>query len=62
MLVRHNDDNKWRAAFFSHIDEYLFSRCYKFVTIGGKSYPNMIPYEGNEHLEGTNKDCGEHYK
>lgn len=62
VLVRHNKDNKWCASFFSHIDVDLHSNCYKFVTIAGKSYPMMIPYEGNEHLLGTTNNCDEFYK
>ena len=62
VLVRHNKDNKWRGSFFSHIDGDLYYHCYKYVTIGGKSYPMCIPYEGNEHLSGTTNDCNEYYK
>lgn len=62
VLVRHNKDNKWCGSFFSHIDKDLHSNCYKFVTIAGKSYPMMIPYEGNEHLLGTTDDCDNFYK
>lgn len=62
VLVRHNDDNKWCASFFSHIDKDLHSHCFKFVTIAGKSYPKMIPYECNEHLLGTTNDCSDYYK
>ena len=62
VLVRHNKDNKWCCSFFSHIDKDLHSHCYKFVTTAGKSYPMMIPYEGNEHLRGTTNDCDEFYK
>jgi hypothetical protein len=62
VLVRHNNDNKWCASFFSHIDEDFHSHCYKFVTVAGKSYPKMIPYEGNEHLLGKTDDCDEFYK
>ena len=62
VLVRHNKDNKWCGSFFSHIDKDLHSNCYKFVTIAGKSYPMMIPYEGNEHLLGTTDDCDEYLK
>lgn len=62
VLVRHNKDNKWCASFFSHIDKDLHSNCYKFVTIAGKSYPMMIPYEENQHLLGTTNDCDEFYK
>ena len=62
VLVRYNNENKWCGSFFSHIDEDFHSHCYKFVTIAGKSYPQMIPYEGNEHLRGTNNDCDDFYK
>lgn len=62
VLVRHNKDNKWCGSFFSHIDKDLHSNCYKFVTIAGKSYPMMIPYEGNEYLLGKTDDCTEYYK
>lgn len=62
VLVRHNEDNKWCASFFSHIDKDLHSNCYKFITIAGKSYPMMIPYEGNEHLLSTTTNCEDFYK
>lgn len=62
VLIRHNKDNKWRGSFFSHIDGNLSYHCYKYVTIGGKSYPMCIPYEGNEHLLGTTQDCDKYYK
>lgn len=62
VLVRHNKDHKWCGSFFSHIDKDFHSHCYKFVTTAGKSYPMMIPYEGNEHLIGKDKDCDEFYK
>lgn len=62
VLVRHNKDNKWCGSFFSHIDKDLHSNCYKFVTIAGKSYPMMIPCEGNEYLLGKTDDCEEYYK
>ena len=62
VLVRHNRDNKWCGAFFSHIDEDFHSHCYKFVTTAGKSYPYCIPYVGNEHLLNTTNDCDDFYK
>lgn len=62
VLVRHNKNNKWRGSFFSHIDDNLNYHCYKYVTIGGKSYPMCIPHEGNEHLCGTTDDCVEYYE
>lgn len=62
VLVRLNNDNVWCCAFSSHINDGLQRYCYKYVTTAGKSYPQMIPYEGNEHLLGTTKDCDEFYK
>ena len=62
VLVRHNKDNKWCCSFLSHIDKDLHSHCYKFVTTARKSYPMMIPYEGNKHLRGTTNDCDDYYK
>lgn len=62
VLVRRNKNNNWRGSFFSHIDDNLHCHCYKYVTIGGKSYPMCIPQEGNEHLCGTTDDCIEYYE
>lgn len=62
VLVRHDKYNKWGGSFFSHIDNDLHSNCYKYVTTAGKSYPMMIPYENNEHLLGSTKDCDNFYK
>ena len=38
VLVRHNENNKWCASFFSHIDGNFHSHCYKYVAISRKSY------------------------
>ena len=62
VLVRHHKDNKWCGSFFSFIDRDHHSYCYKFVTTAGKSYPMMIPYNGNEWLLGKTDDCDEYYK
>ena len=40
----------WRASFFSHY------RHGKPVTINGWEFGQMMPYEGNERLLGTNED------
>lgn len=40
----------WRASFFSHY------HCGKPATINGWEFGQMIPYEGNERLLGTNED------
>lgn len=62
VLVRHNIDDKWKASLFSCIDEGVNSYSYKFITVADRSYPMMIPYEGNEHLYDTTNDCDEYYK
>lgn len=52
VLVRDNKNENWSASFFSH---YIPSSLWPFRCFNvGYSY--CIPYEGNEHLVGTNKD------
>jgi hypothetical protein len=53
VLVRDSKTSKWRANLFSHknIDEPYY--CVY------SSWNYCIPYEGNEHLLGTNKNMGE---
>ena len=48
VLVRDNDGCTWEAALYSHLkgDRHI-------VACGGWS--QCIPYEGNEHLVGTNQ-------
>lgn len=62
VLVRLDNCNQWYATLFSHIDERQESFCRRYVTVSGKSYTQMIPYEGNERLCGTKDDCDEFYK
>ena len=62
VLVRLNNSNQWYATLFSHVDERLESFCRRYVTVSGKSYTQMIPYEGNEILCGTKDDCDDFYK
>ena len=50
VLVRDSKSDYWRATLFSHIDK---NGCYYCVWAG---WTYCIPYEGNEHLLGTNKD------
>ena len=50
VLVRDSKSDYWRATLFSHINE---KGCYYCVWA---SWTYCIPYEGNEHLLGTNKD------
>lgn len=53
VLVRDNRNEVWRAAFFSYINEYK-----RYVTTS-MAWKYCIPYEGNEHLLGTNKNVEE---
>ena len=50
VLVRDSKSDYWRATLFSHINE---NGCYYCVWA---SWTYCIPYEGNEHLLGTNKN------
>ena len=56
VLVRHNTNEKWDIDLFSCIDNGKM-----FRTITG-TYVQCIPYEGNEHLLDTDKDCNDYYK
>lgn len=51
VLVRDEDQERWRAAFYA---QYIL-RTGKFphYVIGGDSFAQCIPYAGNEHLLGT---------
>ncbi len=55
VLVRGSDNGMWCASIFSHtwIDRYF---CV------GTWHNQCIPYEGNEHLLGTTKNCDEYFK
>lgn len=53
VLVRENRNEAWRAAFFSYINEYK-----RYVTTS-MAWKYCVPYEGNEHLLGTDKDVEE---
>lgn len=60
VLVRDTDEQVWVADLFSHVLDRPLGG-YTFACVG--HYPNQcIPYEGNEHLLGTNNDCSEYYK
>ena len=50
VLVRDLESAEWRANLFSHIDKDKEYHCV------WSSWVYCIPYEGNEHLLGTNKD------
>ena len=58
VLVRDNNTQKWTADLFSFFDKSLV---YPYSCVG--HYTNQcIPYEGNEHLLGTDNDCADYYK
>ena len=60
VLVRDTNEQVWVADLFSHVLDRPLGG-YTFACVG--HYPNQcIPYEGNEHLLGTNNDCDEYYK
>lgn len=52
VLVRDSEDSVWKAGYFSNYDEDDKSLPYICV---GSLYKLCIPYEGNEHLLGTDK-------
>lgn len=52
VLVRDDKDDVWKADYFSHYEEDDESLPYICV---GSFYKLCIPYEGNEHLLGTDK-------
>lgn len=53
VLVRDRENDKWRCAFFSHIEE-IDSR--KFYACCSGTWNYIIPFEGNESLVGTISD------
>lgn len=63
VLVRDNDEEAresetdyWNCDMFSHMDTSSKRDYYPYVTLGGCGWMECIPYEGNEHLVGTNKE------
>lgn len=60
VLVRDTNNEKWKTNFWGFYDidnamNYPYECC-------GNSFAQCIPYEGNEHLLGTNDDCDEYFK
>ena len=60
VLVRDRKCEEWRPAVWGYYDEITGS--YPFEVVGGHGYTFCVPYEGNEHLLGTTKDCEDRYK
>ncbi len=59
VLVRCSTLDKWHIQFFEKYDETCK---YPFICMGYNKYKECIPYEGNEHLLGTNNECNEYFK
>ena len=60
VLVRYDNDNPWMTAHFSHYMKDVEWELPYFAS--GACFRQCIPYEGNEHLRGTTKDCEDFYK
>lgn len=58
VLVRDNDYDVWRGAFWGYLRE---KQDIKYDTTRGV-YRQCIPYEGNEHLLGKTDDCADYFK
>lgn len=59
VLVRAMINDTWKPAIFGCITEK--SSC-PFVTLGGVSWAQCIPFEGNEHLFNKTDDCDSYFK
>lgn len=54
VLVRNDKDKRWTPAIFGY--KNTENSKFKYITCGGFCWKYCIPYEGNEHLLGTQKD------
>ena len=61
VLVRDNKTEAWKPAYWGFYNE-TSTMNYPYETVGGNCFGMCIPYEGNQHLVGTIKDCDEYYK
>ena len=52
VLVRASNLGNWNLHLFARVREEE----YKYECLGGLRYKECIPYQGNEHLLGTNKN------
>ena len=59
VLVRDYDIHRWVNSLYGYCDELY---AHKHSCINGYRYVQCIPYEGNEHLLGTNNDCDQYFK
>lgn len=60
VLVRDNESQNWRPAIWGYYAENCGN--YLHGVVGGSCWRYCIPYEGNEHLIGKDKDCDEFYQ
>lgn len=60
VLVRDDNTSMWINAFYGFYDAVTTEK-YEFVA-SAVHWAQCIPYEGNEHLLGTDDDCDEYYK
>lgn len=61
VLVRDTEEEKWKPAIWGYYD-VDHTEGYPYETVGGNCFCLCIPYEGNEHLRGTNDNCDDFYK
>lgn len=61
VLVRDSEAEKWRPAIWGYYNSDSTYN-YPYEVVGGYGFSMCIPYEGNEHLLKTTKDCEEYYK
>ena len=59
VLVRNWNSDYWKPAIFGFTEK---NKNAPFYVEGGNFFNKCIPYEGNEHLLSTTKDCDEYYK
>lgn len=52
----------WTIDFYDGYQPNVGGSFTPFGVVGGKYFQQCIPYEGNEHLRGTTKDCDEYFK
>lgn len=59
VLVRNTDKEIWKPAIFGCCPN---NKPFTFFALGGCTWRCCIPYNDNEHLLGTTKDCEDRYK
>jgi hypothetical protein len=61
VLVRDHNHLVWIPAIYGYYVNNSITD-YPYCIVGGGCYRYLIPYENNEHLLGTKKDCDDFYK